>query len=206
MREIGFRRFLPVLVSVSVLLLFLFGWISERRARRGCNVYVNEIPSVTVFAQEGPGVPDFSPLRECPHGLDLAAGVALVLIVPAAIAAAPLAFVAAQFSDTAGLVTVIALLALFVPALWYFVGRYIDRQLGWMPRPVKLLSRTRRRCLQGLLIVITVVLLLLFVTAFRVSGDQEEWRVVAVIFWGAMLEAGLWLRLRIPEQAPQPEG
>lgn len=124
MRRIGFRRLLP---PVQLVLFGVLSFIAhgERQRQGPCTYYWSSFDS-PVLAQEGDTV-TFLPACRSPKA-ELIAG---CLDMPAMFAGAALAFALRREGD----LWASALSTPMVVLLWYWIGLWIDRRLGYVGPP-----------------------------------------------------------------------
>lgn len=124
MQRIGLRRVLPLVFTLVQVLLVWF--TLAHQARASANVFRNS-GYRSVAYQEGAGIP-MEPLEAPP--LKPVQKAALILNLPAMFLAVLIAAVFSPRNETAEMYLSIV----FVPLVWYAVGRWIDGLLGYMDR------------------------------------------------------------------------
>jgi hypothetical protein len=148
LRCIGFRHLLP---PTQVVLFGVLWFVAhgENQRQGPCDYYWSSVEP-TVFAQDGESV-EFLPPCRAPKALLLAVGLNLPAVIPGAILGPSLGYIFHRNSDIWLLVGSVPL----VPFLWYWIGLWIDRRLGFVGQPPP------RRRFPRILVEMTFVLSLL---------------------------------------------
>jgi len=181
MRRIGFRRLLP---PVQPVLFGSFLWVAdwEKQRRQPCFEGISLTPSV--YAQEQPEIPFRPPCRSSKAEL-VAMGVNLPAVFAGLLTAAALRHDTDRWQNGASTPAVVL--------LWYWVGLWIDRHLGYVAAP----QRRRRYPLFLLRAAFALCLLFFLLSALRWavgSNRGVEWVTVtsALGCWSGFLFAVVW--------------
>jgi hypothetical protein len=166
MGRIGFRRLLPILfVLIHAALL---------------------LTSAVQHAAPSDVEPDiYAPLSDMPPPpLTVAHKAALVLNLPALFLSIPVVLAFPRSSDAE---TFFASLP-FVPFVWYVVGKWIDRLLGYIPQPRRL-----RRKWQKFFAIISAILMCLGIAAATPVNHHRTpdtyWVATALTLWSGLFLA-----------------
>ena len=178
MRQIGFRRILPLLFTVIHVVLVSF--TQTRQLPASARVY-RHFEYQSVAYQEGTGVPmeafEPPPLRPVQK-------IALILELPAMFIAILIGAVLFPRNDTAWMYTSIPL----VPLVWYAIGRWLDGILGYSVR-LRL-----PRVLRGLLAVPAVVVLCVSIAGLTPLNHHRTADTYCVLT-GLVLWSGLCITM-----------
>ena len=158
--KIGFRRLLPVLCVLTHTALLLF-------TSAGQYVTTSSVDST-----------DYPPISDMPPPpLTAAQKTALVLNLPALFLCIPALLV---FS-VGSLLTSLP----FVPLVWYGVGRWLDKLMGYVPQPRQL--RRKWRWLFAILSAILVCLGIATITPINHHPTLNAyWVAAALILWSGL--------------------
>jgi hypothetical protein len=177
-RRVGFRRLLPLTFTLVHLLLVLYAATHQPSRLSG-------IPRQSAYRvveyQEDPGVP-WHPIPE-PRPLTAVEKVAILLNLPAVLAAIPIAAVFFRGSDLGSLYASVP----FVPLVWYCIGRWLDGLLGYVAR-----SHVVPRVWSGLFAVLSTGLLtisVLTVTPPNHHRTNDYWVGTALVAWSGLFLA-----------------
>jgi hypothetical protein len=156
LRRFGLRRLLPLLQLAIFIALVALG-VSERR-----HDFQQQRLHPVAF-QELQALPPFEP--PAPAHFPTAWMIAITLNVPATILGALVAEIAHVGTNLGALICSTP----FVLILWHFIGRWLDRQLGFLPmKPPG--NRARVLCAGGL--GLAIVLFVMGVVALRSHGQM----------------------------------
>jgi hypothetical protein len=195
MRRVGYRHVLPPaqVVLFGVLCLTAY-W--DRLGQQPC-MYIDTYGNAPVFAQEGPGIPPFGLHPPCHE--PAAQVIAMCLNSPAV-------FVGLLIEPTllhSGLEPEASFFFASAPAvllLWYSIGRWIDRRLGYVGLPKghrsfpRVLAKVAFGCSVFILFLSAIVL------AHSVYSHHHRWDDVVVasgfVGWSVFLTAVTWANFR----------
>ena len=167
---------LPLTLTLAQVLLV---WLEMGRQMYPPGIRRNAAYHVARY-QEG-GMP-IDPIRPAP--LTLAFKVAIVLNLPAVFAGALVAAALSLESD----LSLLWASTLFVPLLWFGIGRWLDGVFGFRPRPARLPSPWR-----GFWVLLSVGFLLLAVSSIahldRNFTSDAIWITAALSFWSVLFLA-----------------
>lgn len=192
MKRKGLRHVLPVVFTIVYVVLVYVGDRQDHSTSRSAHnsQAVPEPDDLNSETVEGVGWdPD-------PHGPPASVQCAIGMNLPAVIAALPAILLAEKFSPERETSEHVGYLVggLFVPALWFLVGRWFDRRLGLLPPIV------RRR--QNLGVELVALVLLLIVDCFLffalLTGEIYHgiFTVVALAGWISFAALCLYHRVR----------
>jgi hypothetical protein len=161
MNRIGFRRLLPIVLLLTHAALLLFTSVSQREPSSGVDSY--------------PPISDMPP-----KPLTVAQRTFLVLNLPALLLSVPVVMLISSNKEFPSLYASLP----FVPLVWYFVGRWIDGLMGYLPQP------RRIRKLRWLLVLLFALLLCLGIASVTLvnhhrTGD-EYWLLASLIGWSGL--------------------
>ena len=164
LRRIGFRRLLPVLNLVLYAASMCIGNASESGQTRMSAAHAHG------------GEADTIPTR---------VKIAVALNVPAVIAAFLLNAIAFHFQTN----RVFLLAVLFIPLLWYPVGKWFDRRVGWVRRgkPKRTFIRDALLVVSGVLAILSVVVLIQVIKRGYPGPPDTFWIGFGVCAWFAFL-------------------
>jgi|SRR5579864_183415 len=132
-QRIGFRRVLPLLLTLAHAMLVVFA--SMHSPDRS----LKEQPKACFrYTSYGDDASAWQPMEPAP--LSPAQRTAIVLNLPAFVLAIPITLLLFPGNAIGSMYSSLP----FVPLVWYGVGRWLDRLLGYIPQPAKL-HRGRRR-------------------------------------------------------------
>jgi len=195
MRRVGYRHVLPraQVVLFGVLCLTAY-W--DRLGQQPC-MYIDTYGNAPVFAQEGPGIPPFGLHPPCHEpGAQV---IAMCLNFPAV-------FVGLLIEPTllhSGLESEASFFFASAPAvllLWYWIGRWIDRRLGYIgvPQVRRRLSRVFAWVAFGCSVPFVFLSAIVFVRFL--SSHRHRWDdIVAantLLGWSIFFIAVTWSNFR----------
>ena len=132
--RIGFRRVLPILLTLVHLTLLYFA--AGQRTHHLSRVCSESVYHLAAYQQEGSGA--WEPMERKP--LTSAQKIAILLNLPAMVLGIPIALVFFHGNNIASLYGAVP----FVPLVWSGVGRWLDRLLGHIS-PLQRERRTWRK-------------------------------------------------------------
>ena len=166
--RIGFRRLLPILFVLTHAALLFFTSVGQ---------------FVTPSDVDSASYPPISDIPPAP--LTVAQKAALVLNLPALILSIP---VVLAFSRSSNVGSLFASLS-FVFLVWYGVGRWVDRLVGYVPQPCQL--RRKWRWVFAIISATMVCLGIATVTPINHHRPPDAyWFAAALTLW-----SGLFLRI-----------
>lgn len=201
METIGFRRFLPAFVCLSILVLLALNQVDLISPPNG------PLPSIPVW---NPPVPKPPPDWDChrtktpcafgsetvpssgvgwdpklmhPQVSNIEGLVMFLIFPPAMLALIPTLFTLGVSENAAPYVW-IGTMVLLVPYFWFLLGRWIDRLVGFLPQ-----TKTRDRGI-GLLFFVAASLLILVVIGALLSpngNSGDQWRYALFVGWFGIL-------------------
>lgn len=179
-RRIGFRRLLPVLFTLIHIGLLIYSSAPRHDAQsnfRSHFTYQSAADQEDSVAWE--------PME--PRPLKPAQKLAFVANLPALVLAMPIALMFLQSNDIGSLYASLP----FVPLVWYSVGRWLDRLMGYISQ-----SHQPRRAWRRLFTVISTILLCLSIASITPVNHHRThdayWVGSALILW-----SGLFLAISI---------
>jgi len=177
-RRIGFRRLLPVLLTLVHVTLLL---CALEQRHRSISSYCIDFAYHPVAYQEGSSV-RWEPME--PKPLLPAQKIAILLNLPALLLAIPVALMFFHGDDMASLYAAVP----FVPLVWYGVGRWLDGLFGYVSR-----SHAVHRVWSGLFAVLSTGLLILSVLMVTPANHHRRpdtyWVGTALVVWSALFVA-----------------
>jgi hypothetical protein len=178
MVRIGYRRLLPVLFTVAHVALLLYGSAHPYHTLSSIH---RESAYHRLAYQESASIP-WDPKGSTP--LKPALKIAILLNLPAMFAAIPIAVVFFHGSELGLLYAPLP----FVLLLWYGIGLWLDRLLGYVPHSGKVHKTWR-----GLFAALSVGLLCLSIASITPLNHHrtgDTYRVgLALILWSALFFA-----------------
>jgi len=123
MHKLSFRRILPFAFTLLHLVTMLYS-VSHHRNPASSEALA---PGYTSVSYQEDGIVRWEPIE--PRPLSPAQKVAIILNLPAILIASPIAAILFHGEDIGLLSTAL----LFVPLIWYGIGRWLDRMLGYIP-------------------------------------------------------------------------
>lgn len=175
LRRIGLRWVLSAFFTVIHLVLIFLPSIRHKE-QTSFDVQENLEYHVTAYQE---GIP-WRPAH--PQALPTPKRIAVIISLPAVLVAVPVTAVLFHGNE----MNVLCVSALLVPLLWFFVGRWLDIRLGFLPQ-----SRSHnslfRRIGRGIAVVLLTLLFALslqtyFQTRAEVSGIAEGF-----LFWSGLI-------------------
>src|SRR5208282_127494 len=171
----GLRHLLPIVESLLYVILWTTGLVID--TQWSAAPPQSPIHPRLVYAQET-GVIEWKPQK--PPSFSLPTKFAICLNLPSFIAAALLCS-ALHRESLMALFWTSGLLGL---PLWYAMGRWIDRETGWLPRPHR--YRRNSSVIQWVLALVSVVALVLSISRVAVNPHAPEvWVGYAFIGWSS---------------------
>jgi hypothetical protein len=171
-RHLGFRRILPIAQLALFLLLVFLGAVSYKHAH-------DQHARLRPIAFQAHGQP-FTPVANSePVEWRFATLFNLPAIACGALLATAVAGPTSEFN--------VMLFAIpFVPITWLLLGRSLDYQLRYLPRPPRAITRV---IFSSLGIATAILLLLMLVVSLPKSSGTEgqSWGALYLVTWAAIL-------------------
>ena len=161
----GFRRLLPILFVLTHVALLFF-------TSAGQHV-------MTPSDVDSASYPPISDMPPAP--LTVAQKAALVLNLPALILSIPVVLAFSRSSNVGSLVASLP----FVPLVWYGVGRWVDRLVGYVPQP----SQLRRKWSWVFAIISAILVCLGIATLTPINHHRTSdtyWFAAALTLWSGV--------------------
>ncbi len=184
MQAIGYRRFLPAIVLLTIATL-LFVEVLERRVVR---------------SQQTPNLPQQSALTApdpiiATYDLPFTVGVASALAAPGLLPFTLLGY--SPLGSDVRSPLYLALIAVTTLLVWYAAGRWIDRRLGYIA--YRRVMRGPIQQLLNLMLLLAWIIAVSTVTAELIAIDFMEvlhWMAAGIIAWGVFVTMVLIYRIR----------
>ena len=174
--RIGFRRLLPILLTLVHLALLYF---AAGQCRHTLSTVYSESAYHLAAYQESAVAWD--PIE--PRPLTPAQKLAILLNLPALVLAIPITLMLFQGSETGSLYAAVP----FVPLIWYCVGRWLDGLLGYIGHSN--FVRRRRRPLVALSTILLTLSVLTVTPANHHRTPDTYWVGTALILWSGLFLA-----------------
>lgn len=182
MQTIGFRRFLPIFVLLSVVAMAGLYWADIR---------------AHTPPQRGPV--GWDPVSINPMGMPDTSGIVMLLIIPPLLPAVLIRIALTYLDETFAMMISLVLATVSIPLFWYLVGRWTDKLLGWLPARNNPSKPTR--AIVGLAFfgaLIGTGVLLYFALAYGTDyRSRSSWHVADGLAWliGTAFITGWQLRV-----------
>jgi hypothetical protein len=181
--RIGYRRVLPISITLLQILISILASTNQQGIRRAWNAL--RFPEYrTVAFQEDAGTVHFVPMTPVSSPEFKAA---MLLNLPAICVAAIVGALSGLHPE--GDAEILWISVLFVPLVWYPIGRWIDIRLGLVKRTLKpdsSLRRSGRRLSCGVAGALLVVSLTGTTPLYHHNTRETYWVWTAMILWSSM--------------------